>query len=193
MFKKGSELPGALQRQRQERSLTYPKRTLSPHSWLASLHCAGLTCPLFEQALLLTMLNNRGLPGGCQEGSINDHFIHSIETFVLCLYAAGSLFGTILASNTLSAYRILAVFGGQGFMVIASILIPIHMGVSFLYISCAILGLGEGIVLVCYLTFRASRISEDMIGRVYTVTATATQGMGAVVFFVIGVLLSIWG
>ncbi|MHB1630597.1 MAG: hypothetical protein ACYCVB_19865, partial [Bacilli bacterium] len=34
-----------------ECSLTYRERTLGPHSWLASLHCAGLTCPLFEQDL----------------------------------------------------------------------------------------------------------------------------------------------
>ena len=32
--------------------LTYTKRTLGAHFWLASLHCAGLACPLFGQALI---------------------------------------------------------------------------------------------------------------------------------------------
>lgn len=40
---------------------------------------------------------------------------------------------------------------------------------------------------------RVTRVSEEVVGRVYTITSTGTQGLGAFGFLVIGGLLSLLG
>ncbi|MFB5189475.1 MFS transporter [Alicyclobacillus fastidiosus] len=109
------------------------------------------------------------------------------------LYAVGSLVGTLVASKIPERDGMATAFCAQGMMAVGSTLIATTQWIPMAFMSAAILGLGEGMVLVIYLTYRVSRVSEQVVGRVYTITSTATQGMGALGYIIVGSLLSIWG
>ncbi len=107
------------------------------------------------------------------------------------LYAVGSLVGTLLGSKIQQNMGV--ALSGQGLMLFGSALLSTNIWFPTVFISSALLGLGEGVLLVCYLTVRVRRMPEDIVGRVYTVTSSTTQGMGAVGYLVVGILLSNWG
>ncbi|SHK72962.1 MFS transporter [Alicyclobacillus tolerans] len=109
------------------------------------------------------------------------------------IYAIGSLLGTLVGSRIPERLGMVTAMSAQSLMFVGAILLSATNWVPMVFGCSAILGLGEGLLLVIYLTYRVSRVSEDVVGRVYTITSTATQGMGAIGYLVIGSLLSIWG
>ncbi|GEO26774.1 MFS transporter [Alicyclobacillus acidoterrestris] len=109
------------------------------------------------------------------------------------IYALGSLLGTLVGSRIPERLGMVTAMSAQSLMFVGAILLSRTNWVPMVFGCSAILGLGEGLLLVIYLTYRVSRVSEDVVGRVYTITSTATQGMGAIGYLVIGSLLSIWG
>ncbi|QQE77071.1 MFS transporter [Alicyclobacillus sp. SO9] len=109
------------------------------------------------------------------------------------VYAVGSLAGTLFASKIPVRFGMVTAFIGQGLMLVSALTLTAINSVSVLFACSAILGLGEGVLLVIYLTYRVSRVPDNVVGRVYSITSTATQGMGAIGYLVVGGLLSFWG
>lgn len=109
------------------------------------------------------------------------------------IYAIGSLLGTLLGARLPERIGMVTALCAQGLMFVGAIFLSTTNWVPMVFGCSAILGLGEGLLLVIYLTYRVTRVSEDVVGRVYAITSTATQGLGAIGYLVIGSLLSIWG
>ncbi len=109
------------------------------------------------------------------------------------IYAIGSLIGTLAASNVKQTYGIVLALCGQGLMFVGALLLAVSHSITMVMIWSGLLGLGEGVLLVCYLTVRVSRVPDDVIGRVYAITSTGSQGMGAIGYLIIGGLLSLCG
>ena len=109
------------------------------------------------------------------------------------IYAIGSLLGTLLGSRSPERLGMVAAIFAQSLMFVGAILLTTTHWISLVFGCSAILGVGEGLLLVIYLTYRVSRVSEEVVGRVYTITSIATQGMGAIGYLMIGSFLSIWG
>ncbi len=119
---------------------------------------------------------------------------HAMQVgWAVSVYAIGSFIGTLLSSR-IPAHRIaIAAVGGQLVMGIAALFVAMSKTVVPLDAASALLGVGEGVTLIGYLTLRVSRVPEERLGRVYAVTSTLTQGMGAIGFLLIGGTLSLWG
>lgn len=109
------------------------------------------------------------------------------------IYAIGSLLGTLLGSRVPERLGVVMALSAQSLMFVGAILLSTTNWDPMVYGCSAILGFGEGLLLVIYLTYRVSRVSEVVVGRVYAITSTVTQGMGAIGYLIIGSLLSIWG
>ena len=109
------------------------------------------------------------------------------------IYAVGSLLGTLLGSRIPNHLGMVTAVCAQVLMFVGTILLSTTHWVPVVFGCSAILGFGEGLLLVIYLTYRVSRVSGDVVGRVYAITSTTTQGMGAIGYLIIGSLLSIWG
>lgn len=110
------------------------------------------------------------------------------------VYAFGSLVGTLLLPSRIPVVGHLWVaICGQALMAAGALLIYITSLYGMILMGAVLLGLGEGIVLVFYLTCRVVRVPEEALGRVYSLTSIFTQGMGALGFLVVGAFLSSWG
>lgn len=109
------------------------------------------------------------------------------------VYAMGSLIGTLIATKTPPDSEPFIAMSGQALMSMSSIIMALSNGPGFLFISASLLGIGEGILLVCYLTFRSKRVPEHVLGRVSSSASLFTQGMGTLGLLVVGACLSAWG
>lgn len=109
------------------------------------------------------------------------------------VYALGSLLGTLLATKTPQDSEPFVAIIGQGFMIFSSIMMSLSNGPGLMLISSTLLGLGEGILLVCYLTIRSRRVPEQVLGRVSSSASMLTQGMGTFGLLVVGACLSSLG
>lgn len=109
------------------------------------------------------------------------------------LYAVGSLIGTLIGSRIPTHLGMAVGMGAQLCMFVGAVFLSIAASIDIVFGCVAMLGVGEGLLLVIYLTYRVGRVPEEVVGRVYAVTSTATLGMGGIGYLVVGSLLNIWG
>lgn len=114
---------------------------------------------------------------------------------VVGVYAAGSLAGTLAAPWLIEHLGRFGSLAAQVTMAAGALVTAIgwHNATVCLMMGAILLGFGEGILLVDYLTLRSTRPPQAFLGRVYSITSSATQGAGAIGFLVIGGLLSLCG
>lgn len=112
---------------------------------------------------------------------------------VVGVYAAGSLGGTLAASWLFQSTRRWISLAAHALMATGALVASLGSHSPGLMAGALLLGLGEGILLVEYLTVRATQSAPELLGRVYSITSTATQGAGAVGFLAIGGLLGFFG
>ena len=115
--------------------------------------------------------------------------------FVLSLYGAGNLIGVLVGGRFAHGRLAPQLLGGylvQGLAIVA-LGVPIGLPLGVLLAAALISGLGGGLTVVAYLTYRASATPDRLLSRVGSTARTISIGLQPVGMFATGVLLDAIG
>lgn len=179
----GSFLVAAAAITRIRRSLQAAERPEPEHIWRemrAGLSYIARHASL--RALLLFWWTNRVLSAPLIVAityyvTVDRHLGQSVVGLVISAYAAGSVVGTLLAGRAgarRAEGRTLFANAGMG---AAAILLALAGVVPFMLVAAFLFGLGEGFVLVVYLSARARATPDALLGRVGGTAATVGAGL----------------
>ena len=115
--------------------------------------------------------------------------------FILAFYGIGNLAGVLVAGRMTSGRLAPQLLGGylvQGLAIIV-VGLPIALPLGVLLVAAIVGGIGSGLTVVAYLTYRASATPDRLMSRVGSTARTISMGLQPLGLFAAGVLLDTIG